>query len=212
LANELGNSVSLPVFLNEYGKVAIRLRGDGWLKLFNVFLPYFTLLYGEKYKALNVLKLAYNLQKSNLSSDKLLLVHLMYSLYTAGIGRSLSLTQKLANLNLNPNDTVDLSAYNLDNNANINLMFLIGMFLGDGYLGLNPAWYKGDFQIRFQTTFTIIQKKLDSNLNQITKIEDLLKSLGLPVYNQITNTANKNAAPNLTYHVNVPRRGGTRMY
>ena len=66
--------------------------------------------------ALNILKKVFELTSSNLIEDQILIVHLIYSLSTSGVGRNLSLEKKLDLLNLNYETKVpNLSVYKLDN-------------------------------------------------------------------------------------------------
>ena len=53
---ELGQVGKVSVYLNQYNKVMIKYRADGWNSFINVFVPYFTMLYGDKFSAINNLK------------------------------------------------------------------------------------------------------------------------------------------------------------
>ena len=130
---ELGQVGKVSVYLNNNNKVMIRYRADGWKTFFNVFVPYFTMLYGEKFLAINILKKVYDLSFSSSIEDKILIVKLIYSLPTSGAGRTLSMLEKLELLNLNSDSTmVDMVSCGIgDNPQNITLYFFIGFFLGD---------------------------------------------------------------------------------
>jgi hypothetical protein len=53
---ELGQVGKVSVYLNDYNKVMIRYRADGWKTFFNVFIPYFNMLYGDKFMAILILQ------------------------------------------------------------------------------------------------------------------------------------------------------------
>lgn len=175
---ELGQVGKVSVYLNDYNKVMIRYRADGWKSFFNVFIPYFNMLYGDKFMTINILQKVYELSSSNLIADKILIINLIYSLPTSGIGRSLSLAQKLELLNLN----YEPSQVNIpmpgveDNSQNITLFFFIGFFLGDGFLSLIPVWSETHTRLMFNPRLVITQKAKNSNINLMNKIKSFLES------------------------------------
>jgi len=168
---ELNQKGTVSVYLNQYGKVMIRYRADGWANFLNTFVPYFTMLYGQKFMALNIFKKVFELTSSNLIADQIFIVHLIYSLQTSVVGRKLSLEEKLDLLNLNYETKVpNLSVYKLDNPQDISLFFLIGFFIGDGNLGLWPVWSESNTRIIFNPRLTLVQLAKESNINLMKKI------------------------------------------
>lgn len=106
--------------------------------IFNVVVPYFSLLYGQKKKDISTLKRIYELS-NNSEHFKLEnsfvseLIHLVYSLNPDGQKRKLSLNEKWTKFNCST-----YRYYNLEVEQNNNLpskLFIIGLFLGDGSIG-----------------------------------------------------------------------------
>lgn len=174
---ELGKVGKVSVYLNDYNKIMIRYRADGWTNFFVTFVPYFVMLHGDKFKAIFILKKVHELSSSSLNVDKLLIVKLIYSLSTSGAGRSISMLEKLELLNLKTDSTmVDMVSSGIgDNPQELTLYFFIGFFLGDGNLGLWPVWAESDACLVFSPRLTLVQLAKDSNIVLMNKIKSLLE-------------------------------------
>ena len=106
LDKALCNRGTFSITLNSFGKFVIVYRLSGWDTLFYTFVPYFHMLYGDKYRSIFKLKKIYQLKdhiKHNSSDDKakVLLVSLVYSLTAHSPRYKVSLEEKLRSLNLN---------------------------------------------------------------------------------------------------------------
>jgi len=102
--------------------------------IYNIVIPYFSLLYGHKSKDRVVLKRIYELSLHKLDDASVSeLIHLVYSINPWGQKRKLTLTEKLSIFNCSLSTNYNpLVGYN--NNLPSKL-FIIGLFLGDGSIG-----------------------------------------------------------------------------
>lgn len=123
---------------NTRGKPHIRYTVSNTNDIFNIVLPYFSLLYGQKKRDLVVLYKIYKLTLDNVETSNLTIVsefiHLIYSINPDGQNRKVSLTEKLNVFNCFTIRYID----NIKIKENDNLpskLFIIGLFLGDGSLG-----------------------------------------------------------------------------
>jgi len=134
------NVGNIKLEFNSLGKPHIRYNVSNTLDIFNVVLPYFSLLYGQKKRDLAVLYKIYTLSINNLNNSNLSstftseFIHLVYSINPEGQKRKVSLTEKLKIFNcfsIIYKDNFEIK----DNNNLPSKFFIIGLFLGDGSLG-----------------------------------------------------------------------------
>lgn len=105
--------------------------------IFNIAIPYFSLLYGQKRKKIVVLKrmygLSFNLKNYKLNNIASEFKHLVYSINPWGQNRKLSLTEKLNVFNCYLSTNYDIEVK--ENNNLPCKLFIIGLFLGGGSMG-----------------------------------------------------------------------------
>lgn len=133
LDHALSNKGTINITLNSMGKFVIQYRLSGWDTLFSVFVPYFYMLYGAKFKAIAKLTQIYVLKgmiKHN--SDvmlKVLLVKLAYSLTAHTSRYKLSVEDKLASFNINPSLLNKLRNISYpENTVSPCFLFILGFF------------------------------------------------------------------------------------
>lgn len=172
LDRALCNKGTFSITLNSFGKFVLVYRLSGWETLFSIFIPYFYMLYGEKYRAILKLKKIYELKnyiKHHNSEDKykVQLVRLVYSLTAHSPRYKVSFENKLISLNLDPllkelpymNDIV----YYKENDIKPSFLFILGFFLGDGTLHLKLEWKERNSTIVIVPLFNILQSNVESN-------------------------------------------------
>lgn len=146
--------------------------------IFNVVIPYFSLLYGQKRKDISSLKRIYEIYSSYKHSelDSILiteLIHLIYSINPWGQKRSISLTEKLNIFNCSLS-----TSYNLEVEENFTLpskLFIMGLFIGDGSIGFvfdSPISRLPRFHVKLFFNFAS-QNNNFQLLNNIAKVMNL---------------------------------------
>jgi hypothetical protein len=163
---------------NSKGKPHIRYIVTNTQDIFNIVIPYFSLLYGQKRSDIVTLKRIYQLSLNSPEHEENNtfvgeLIHLVYCTNLLGQKRKLSLTEKLSLFNCS------LSAhYNLEVEENNNLpskLFIIGLFLGDGSIGFvfdSPPSRLPKFYVKIVFNFAAQNTNLEL-LKYIAKIMDL---------------------------------------
>jgi len=172
------------ITLNSYGKFVIAYRLSGWDTFFSVFVPYFYMLYGEKYRAIFKLKKIYVLKdyikhnSDNLS--KVLLVSIVYSLTAHSPRYKVSLEDKLLSLDLNPALLKELPEVSYQENViKPSFLFILGFFLGDGTLHLKLEWKDKNSAVVVVPLFNIIQSNVESNKHIMERMTNVLNALNI---------------------------------
>lgn len=103
----LSDKGTFSITFNKHGKFVIHYRLSGWDTFFNVFFPYFNLLYGANHAAIFKLTRVYvriNLIKNEKKNDifKAELVYIAYSLTVHISIYRLDINDKLLALNIKP--------------------------------------------------------------------------------------------------------------
>lgn len=184
----LGCVGHLNVHLNDSNKPMITYRLVGWNQFFNVFRPYFTMLFGLKYLAILKLVRIHEIVQLVARSDqavlllnvlRLELVELVYSLSPVSASRRLhSLIEKLLANNI-PN-VIPTVPFSVPENTYIpTFLWILGFFLGDGSLFISLKWVKATSMIRYVPTLSIFQKALPSNVHLINIISSVLTAMGI---------------------------------
>lgn len=195
LDNALGNKGAFSITLNSFGKFVIAYRLSGWDTFFSVFVPYFYMLYGQKYQA--ILKLAkifelknYIKNNSNnrstrrgdplLGGSKVLLVSLVYSLTAYSSHYKVSLEEKLISLGLDISLLKELpkDSYK-ENEIKPHFLFILGFFLGDGTLHLKLEWKEKNSTVVILPIFNILQSNVESNKYIMEIMTDALNALNI---------------------------------
>lgn len=190
LNHALSNKGTFSITLNELGKFVIQYRLSGWDTLLSVFVPYFYMLYGDKYRAICILKKIYkskDLLKCNNSTDimsKVLLVRLVYSLTAHSPRYKLTLEEKLLSVGLDPillknlPDLDEVIRYK-ENLIKPTFLFILGFFLGDGSLHLKLEWKDKNSTIVIVPVFVIKQALLEPNKFIMEKMTAILNDLNI---------------------------------
>ena len=174
------------ITLNSFGKFVIFYRLSGWDTFFSVFVPYFYMLYGAKYRAILKLKKIYELKnyiKDN-SDDlsKVLLVSIVYTLVAHSPRYKVSLQDKLLSLDLNPallKQLPELSYGGAENVIKPSFLFILGFFLGDGTLHLKLEWKDKNSAVIIVPIFNIVQSNVESNKDIMEIMTNVLNALGI---------------------------------
>ena len=183
LNKALCNKGTFSITLNSFGKFVIAYRLSGWNAFFTVFIPYFYMLYGEKYQAILKLKKIYELKnhikQHNLDDKaKVLLVSLVYSLTAHSPRYKISLEEKLISLNLNIDLLKELpKVLYKENSIKPSFLFILGFFLGDGTLHLKLEWKEKNSTVVIVPLFNIIQSNVESNKYIMETMTNCLKDL-----------------------------------
>nr|YP_009741049.1 Homing endonuclease [Fusarium pseudograminearum]YP_010390553.1 homing endonuclease [Fusarium acaciae-mearnsii]YP_010390719.1 homing endonuclease [Fusarium austroamericanum]YP_010390776.1 homing endonuclease [Fusarium boothii]YP_010390876.1 homing endonuclease [Fusarium cortaderiae]YP_010390930.1 homing endonuclease [Fusarium louisianense]YP_010390981.1 homing endonuclease [Fusarium meridionale]YP_010391033.1 homing endonuclease [Fusarium mesoamericanum]YP_010391144.1 homing endonuclease len=183
LDKALCNKGTFSITLNSFGKFVIAYRLSGWDTFFSVFVPYFYMQYGEKYRAILKLKKIYELKdyiKHHSSDDKakVLLVSLVYSLTAHSPRYKVSLEEKLISLNLDQGLLKELPLYK-ENDVKPSFLFILGFFLGDGTLHLKLEWKDKNSTVVIVPLFNIIQSNVESNKYIMERMTSCLNALNI---------------------------------
>lgn len=173
LNKALCNKGTFSITLNSFGKFVIAYRLSGWDTFFSVFVPYFNMLYGEKYRAILKLNKIYalknHIKQTSDNMSKVHLVSLVYSLTGYSSNYKVSLEDKLLSLGLDPALLKELPKVSLfflkkkgDNAIKPSFLFILGFFLGDGTLHLKLEWKEKNSTIVICPLFNIVQSNAES--------------------------------------------------
>ena len=187
LDKALQNKGTFSITLNSFGKFVIAYRLSGWDTLFSVFVPYFYMQYGGKYRAILKLKKIYGvLRKKNCIKDsrekmsKVFLVSLVYSLTAHSPRYKVSLEDKLLSLNLDPGLLKQLPEVSYkENDIKPSFLFILGFFLGDGTLHLKLEWKEQNSTVVIVPLFNIIQSNVEPNRHIMEIMTNTLNALNI---------------------------------
>lgn len=184
LDNALDNKGAFSITLNSFGKFVIAYRLSGWDTFFSVFVPYFYMLYGQKYKA--ILKLTKIFELKNYIKDnsdnisKVFLVSLVYSLTAYSSQYKVSLEEKLISLELDISLLKELPNFSFkENEVKPHFLFILGFFLGDGTLHLKLEWKEKNSAVVILPIFNILQSNVESNKYVMEIMTDTLNALNI---------------------------------
>lgn len=184
LDKALLNKGTFSITLNSFGKFVIAYRLSGWDTFFSVFVPYFYMLYGEKYRAILKLRKIYELKNyiKNNTDDmyKIQLVSLVYSLTAHSPRYKVSFKDKLLSLNLDPS-LIELKSpiFNKENDIKPSFLFILGFFLGDGTLHLKLEWKEKNSTVVIVPLFNILQSNVESNKYIMEIMTSYLNSINI---------------------------------
>lgn len=181
LDKALSNKGTFSITLNSFGKFVIAYRLSGWDTFFSVFVPYFYMLYGDKYRAIFKLKKIYELKdyiKHNTDNlSKVLLVSLVYSLTAYSPHYKVSLKDKLLSLDLDPALLKQLPEVSFKENViKPSFLFILGFFLGDGTLHLKLEWKDKNSTVVIIPLFNIV-RSLRPNVESNKYIMEIMTSV-----------------------------------
>jgi hypothetical protein len=182
LDKALCNKGTFSITLNSFGKFVIAYRLSGWDTFFSVFVPYFYMLYGDKYRAIFKLKKIYTLKnyiKHNSDNmSKVLLVSIAYSLTAHSPRYKVSLEDKLLSLDLDLALLKELPKISYKENViKPSFLFILGFFLGDGTLHLKLEWKKKNSTVVIVPLFNILQSNVEYNQYIMEIITNTLNAL-----------------------------------
>lgn len=175
---ELGQIGTIKVVRSLSNNLHITWRVENWQDILTL-ASYFSLVYGEKFKAFQKLKLIFNL-KNQLVNDfcKCQLIHLVYSLASSGIARKISLADKLSLFNLNSIPEPSFSFR--DNDILPDFLFILGFLLGDGTAFIRIRLTLKGF-LNFIPLLQFPQKNTSENLHFFNLLSLFFASLGIKV-------------------------------
>lgn len=182
LNNALCNKGTFSITLNSQDKFVIQYKLSGWDTFFSVFVPYFYMLYGAKYRAIFKLKKISKLMnlikhKNSDNMSKVLLVSLVYSLTAHSARYKVSLEDKLVSLNLDPIFLKELPNVSFNqNDINPSFLFILGFFLGDGSLYLKLDWKPKNSTIAIAPVFELFQSNVEFNKDIMEKMTNVLRN------------------------------------
>ena len=170
----------------------IQLVSTNFDYIVSTLIPYFSLAYGEKYTAgAKLLRLAELKNKDTLLA-KFETICLVYSLTLGGHNRLISLKDKLIACNIYE-DKLDITQSKIsalvesrnknnqklypENTLPLNILFILGFFLGDGCLYIRIRDKKNG--IAFIPKFEIKQKKVFSSVQLLQNICEFFLSNGI---------------------------------
>nr|ATI20295.1 hypothetical protein [Juglanconis sp.] len=185
LDKALKNKGTFSITLNSFGKFVIAYRLSGWDTLFSIFVPYFYMLYGEKYQAIFKLKKIFELKNyikyhNSDNMSKVLLVSIVYSLTAHSPRYKVGLEEKLLSLNLNPDLLKELPSVTYkENNFKPSFLFIMGFFLGDGTLHLKLEWKEKNSTVVIIPLFNILQSNVYSNNHIMELMTSTLNTLNI---------------------------------
>lgn len=187
LDKALNNKGTFSITLNSFGKFVIAYRLSGWDTFFSVFVPYFHMLYGEKYQAILKLKKIHALKpliKDNTDNmSKVLLVSLVYSLTAHSSRYKVSLEDKLLSLGLDLALLKELPKVSYKENVlKPSFLFILGFFLGDGTLHLKLEWKERNCTVVLVPLFNIVQSNIESNKYIMETMANALNALNIKTY------------------------------
>ena len=171
---------SYQLSITQGGYWHLRLLCRNWDNLINVVMPYFTLVYGEKFMA--KLRDIFELQGAVTIQARTHFVWLVYNLTTAvNAIRKVSFDTYLATVNTAysalPLPLPDYGVNYPENTQPVSFMFVLGFFLGDGnhYFRIRDA----GSGLWFIPIFRITQIATPANKHLMHLIADCLQSVGL---------------------------------
>lgn len=184
LNKALCNKGTFSITLNSFGKFVIAYRLSGWDTFFSVFVPYFKMLYGEKYRAILKLNKIYalknHIKQTSDNMSKVHLVSLVYSLTGYSSNYKVSLDEKLLSLGLDPALLKELPKVSYKDNAiKPSFLFILGFFLGDGTLHLKLEWKEKNSTVVICPLFNIVQSNAESNKYIMERMTDTLNALNI---------------------------------
>jgi len=184
LDKALQNKGTFSITLNSFGKFVIAYRLSGWDTFFSVFVPYFYMQYGEKYRAIFKLKKIYKLKNyikdTSDNMSKVLLVSLVYSLTAHSSRYKVSLEDKLLSLGLYPGLLKELPKVSYKENViKPSFLFILGFFLGDGTLHLKLEWKEKNSTVVIIPLFNILQSNVESNRHIMEIMTNTLNALNI---------------------------------
>jgi hypothetical protein len=146
---------------NRHGIPHIRYNVSNTKDIFEIVLPYFSLLYGQKKRDLVIIQKIYGLSLDLIKESKFNItsisefIHLVYSTNPEGQERKVLLTEKLNIFNCSSIKYFD--KFEIEDNNNLpSKLFIIGLFLGDGSLGFvfdSPSSRLPKFYIKINFNF-----------------------------------------------------------
>ena len=192
LYHELKNTANFYIDLYPSGKWFITIRTTSWDTCINVFIPYFSQTYAEKYtamlKMIRINELRSNYRNWN-NMEKKEIIFLIHSMNSAGVRRKsffdkvnfildISTTNKINQVTSSSSIlewSRDLIQYykSLENNTPINFIWLIGFYLGDGTI--RTTIRDLTTRIKFIPTFGISQKNTPENKILFSMITNFIK-------------------------------------
>lgn len=184
LDKALQNKGTFSITLNSFGKFVIAYRLSGWDTLFSVFVPYFYMQYGEKYRAIfkliKIYKLKNYIKDTSDNMSKVLLVSLVYSLTAHSPRYKVSLEDKLLSLGLYPGLLKELPKVSYKENViKPSFLFILGFFLGDGTLHLKLEWKEKNSTVVIIPLFNILQSNVESNRYIMEIMTNTLNALNI---------------------------------
>lgn len=184
LNKALQNKGTFSITLNSFGKFVIAYRLSGWDTFFSVFVPYFYMQYGEKYRAIFKLKKIYKLKNyikdTSDNMSKVLLVSIAYSLTAHSPRYKVSLEDKLLSLGLDPGLLKELPKVSYKENViKPSFLFILGFFLGDGTLHLKLEWKEKNSTVVIIPLFNILQSNVESNRHIMEIMTNTLNALNI---------------------------------
>nr|YP_009568429.1 hypothetical protein [Drechslerella brochopaga]QBL02511.1 hypothetical protein [Drechslerella brochopaga] len=158
----------------------IQLASTNRAYIVSTILPYFSLVYGEKFFALKKILRLDELAKLNTLAAKIESVQLAYSLSSLGKDHSISLKEKL-DLVVGKNITSEhLKTADFNYSENVvpmSLSFILGFFLGDGNLYIRIR--DNITGLAFIPKFEIKQKYTETNAYLMKLVCEFLESKGI---------------------------------
>ena len=162
----------------------LRLLCRSWDHLISAVMPYFSLVYGEKFTGMAKLRDILELQGAVTIQARTHFVWLVYNLTTAANAiRKVSFNTYLATVNAAlealPLPLPNYAEKYPENTQPVSFMFILGFFLGDGnlYFRIRDA----GSSLWFIPIFRITQISTPANKHLMHLIADCLKSVGLNV-------------------------------
>lgn len=179
---------TMSLAINDTGNIMITFRIKGWDNFFNCFMPYFTMLYGLKFLAIQKMQRIYELVQlikvetnaATLNLLKLELVTLVYSLTSESANRRLlSFEEFLFNNSIAQASISVFTPTVPENGYRPSFLWIMGFFLGDGSLFVSLKWLTAKATINVIPTFTLRQAALPYNIHFMELISAVLTELGI---------------------------------
>jgi hypothetical protein len=162
LWHTVGKAGTLRLVLSADNRWILRLDSQSWTHILGVFTNYFCFVYGEKFIGFRKLAAIYRIGNSSASLE---VFKLVYSLTTTSSQRLLSLPVFLASVGIEYDGNSNPSTVFTDNFQVPSLLFLLGLWLGDGTFSIRirlVAARKGNLWL----IPTIRLAQLNSAMNQ----------------------------------------------